>query len=63
MIEHAATCSSGDNTLASSVRAVREVRNAEADDFFVFLISDANIEIYGVTPEVLADALMNDHEV
>jgi hypothetical protein len=63
MIEHAATCSSGDNTLASSVRSVREVKNAEADDYFVFLISDANIEIYGVTPEVLADALMNDKEV
>ena len=63
MIKHASSCRSGDNTLASSIRAVREVRNFEADDYFVFLISDANLEIYGVTPEVLADALMNDAKV
>jgi hypothetical protein len=44
MVEHAAECSSGDNTLAAGSRAVRDIRMEEADDYFVFLISDANLE-------------------
>ena len=51
MIDHAARCRSGDNTLAAGARAVKYVRSEEADDFFVFLISDANLEGYGVSPE------------
>ena len=63
MIDHAASCASGDNTLGAAIRAMRFVRREEADDYFVFLISDANLEIYGVTPEVLADELMKDKSV
>jgi hypothetical protein len=63
MVEHAASCRSGDNTLAAGARAVKHVRSEEADDFFVFLISDANLDGYGVSPEVLAQALTNDPQV
>ena len=38
------------------------MRSEEADDFFV-LISDANLDGYGVSPEVLAQALTNDPQV
>ena len=40
-----------------------EVRAKEADDYFVFLISDANLEGYGVKPETLAQALTADDKV
>jgi von Willebrand factor A domain-containing protein 8 len=63
MVEHSAACSSGDNTLAAGSRAVRDVRTEEADDYFVFLISDANLEGYGVSPEALALALTSDPNV
>ena len=60
MVQHAAECSSGDNTLAAGSRAVRDIRSEEADDYFVFLISDANLEGYGVSAENLALALTSD---
>lgn len=63
MVAHAAVCQSGDNTLAAATRAVRDVRSEEADDFFVFLVSDANLEGYGVTSSSLAAALLADSEV
>ena len=63
MVDHAARCRSGDNTLAAGARAVKHVRSEEADDFFVFLISDANLEGYGVSPETLAHALTSDPKV
>ena len=40
MIDHSSRCSSGDNTLAAGTRAVSYVLKEEADDYFVFLISD-----------------------
>ena len=63
MVKHAAECSSGDNTLAAGSRAIRDVRKEEADDYVVFLVSDANLEGYGVSAENLALALTSDPEV
>eukprot|EP00750_Incisomonas_marina_P002131 INCI12099.1.p1 GENE.INCI12099.1~~INCI12099.1.p1 ORF type:complete len:1134 (+),score=176.80 INCI12099.1:76-3402(+) len=63
MVAHAAVCQSGDNTLAAATRAVRDVRSSEADDYFVFLVSDANLEGYGVTSSSLASALLADSDV
>lgn len=52
MVDHAATARSGDHTLAAAVRAVRDIAprrpggpwaaevKEEADDYFVFLVSD-----------------------
>lgn len=60
MVQHASECSSGDNTLAAGSRAVQAIRKEEADDYFVFLISDANLEGYGVSAENLALALTCD---
>ena len=33
------------------------------DDYFVFLISDANLASYGISPETLAQVLMNDDKI
>ena len=63
MVRHAAECTSGDNTLAAGSRAIRDVKREDADDFFVFLFSDANLEGYGVSAENLALALTSDPSV
>ena len=63
MVQHAGECASGDNTLAAGSRAVRDIKKEDADDYFVFLISDANLEGYGVSAENLALALTSDPSV
>ena len=60
MYEHASFCRSGDNTLASAVKAVEHVKESPADDYMVFLLSDAMLAQYRVTPKNLADALLSD---
>eukprot|EP01062_Namystynia_karyoxenos_P006370 TRINITY_DN1222_c0_g1_i1.p1 TRINITY_DN1222_c0_g1~~TRINITY_DN1222_c0_g1_i1.p1 ORF type:complete len:1879 (+),score=516.05 TRINITY_DN1222_c0_g1_i1:79-5637(+) len=63
MYSHASHCMSGDNTLAATLRAIREVAQDEADDHFVFVVSDANLAQYGVHPTVFAKALQEDPRV
>eukprot|EP00729_Bicosta_minor_P004263 gene4263-23013_t len=40
---HSTLCGSGDNTLSAGARAVDEVTAVQGDDYFVFLLSDANL--------------------
>lgn len=42
---------------------VHNVVGEEGDDYFVFLISDANLSAYGVSPSALAKALLDDSRV
>ncbi|CAK9041109.1 von Willebrand factor A domain-containing protein 8 [Durusdinium trenchii] len=63
MTDHAATARSGDNTLAAGVKAVQEIVKEDADDYFVFLISDANLRGYGISAEDLAMALTGEVKV
>jgi hypothetical protein len=63
MYSHATYCGSGDNTLPAAARAVRAVVDAPADDYFVFLISDANLASYGISPKALAEVLLSDDRV
>ena len=53
----ATNCPSGDHTLAGAEVAIERVLEAEADDYFVFLLSDANLGQYGVSPRALSQAL------
>ena len=48
MHAHSDLCDSGDNTLSSCRYAVREIVQKEADEYAVFLLSDANLEQYGI---------------
>ena len=48
MHAHSDLCDSGDNTLSSCRYAVREIVKKEADEYAVFLLSDANLEQYGI---------------
>jgi hypothetical protein len=61
--EHVSYVKSGDNTLASALAAVQQVTEHPGDDYFVFLLSDAMLEQYNVSPQNLADALLVDPRV
>ena len=63
MIWNASFCESGDHTLAAAAHAIAEVVKAEADDYFVFVLSDANLGGYGITGESLAQVLLADKRV
>jgi hypothetical protein len=43
--------------------AVKEVADVEADDYFVFAVSDANLSRYGIAPDALGKALVKDERV
>jgi hypothetical protein len=46
-----------DSTLRGVERAAKEVLQVDADDYFVFAISDANLQRYGIPAELLVHAL------
>jgi hypothetical protein len=49
--------------LQAGIKAVDLVTAVPADDYFVFLISDANLAAYGVSSAMVADALLSDPRV
>merc|ERR1719174_2640352 len=62
MYAHCGQCGSGDNTIASAERAIKKLAKLEADEHFVFLLSDANLELYGIGPRDLNRLLkLNPH--
>ena len=72
MYIHARSASSGDQSLQAAVEATSKVRGggseggeavADADDYLVFLLSDANLGRYNVSPQSLCAALQSDEEV
>ncbi|KAK3250339.1 hypothetical protein CYMTET_40279 [Cymbomonas tetramitiformis] len=63
MIANAQYCVSGDHTLAAAARSIQAVTGAPADDYFTFLVSDANLSFYGVTPSELARVMSQDPRV
>lgn len=54
---------SGDSTVEAIRAAVREVATEEADDHFVFAVSDANWKRYGIHPRDITEALMGNAKV
>ena len=63
MADHASFARSGDNTLSAGIRAMTEIVKEQADDYFVFLVSDANLRGYGISPQDLATALTSDRRI
>lgn len=57
--DHASMCQTGDNTINAGVLALKRVTAEPADDYFVFLISDANT----IEPSALAQAMGSDPRV
>jgi hypothetical protein len=63
MWAHSQYCYSGDCTLEATELAISNVLAEEADDRFVFLLSDANLRRYGIQPEELGQVLTMDKRV
>ena len=63
MYWNAMFCASGDNTLAATDHAIKEVIKEEGDDYFVFVVSDANLTTYGISSESLGKVLLSDKRV
>jgi hypothetical protein len=63
MSAHANYCLSGDNTLSAASTAIKDVVKEEGDDYFVIVISDANIQQYNITPTAISKTLKSDDRV
>uniref|UniRef100_A0A8D0GNE8 VWFA domain-containing protein n=1 Tax=Sphenodon punctatus TaxID=8508 RepID=A0A8D0GNE8_SPHPU len=63
MHAHSQFCMSGDHTLEGTEHAVREIAKEEADEYFVVVLSDANLERYGIPPSRFAQALTINPQV
>ncbi|CAG8454960.1 7144_t:CDS:10 [Dentiscutata heterogama] len=63
MHAHSQFCLSGDNTLSAVTHAIKDITKEIADDYFVIVLSDANIQQYKINPEDIAKALKEDERV
>ena len=64
MMAHSQYCWSGDNTLRAANRAVDEITKGDkADDYFVIVLSDANLRRYAIDPTDLANIVNKNPEV
>ncbi|XP_053732319.1 von Willebrand factor A domain-containing protein 8 [Synchiropus splendidus] len=63
MHAHSQFCMSGDFTLEGTEHSIKELGREEADEHFVVVLSDANLERYGIRPEHFAQVLTSDPQV
>lgn len=63
MHAHAQFCMSGDHTLEGTEHAIREIAKEDADEYFVIVLSDANLERYGIEPSKFAQVLTTNSQV
>ncbi|KAI9317743.1 AAA domain-containing protein [Dichotomocladium elegans] len=63
MRAHSQYCLSGDNTLGAAAHSIKEIVKEEADDYFVAILSDANIQQYSIHPNDIARVLKSDDRV
>eukprot|EP01119_Soliformovum_irregulare_P011942 TRINITY_DN3062_c0_g1_i3.p1 TRINITY_DN3062_c0_g1~~TRINITY_DN3062_c0_g1_i3.p1 ORF type:complete len:1359 (+),score=391.60 TRINITY_DN3062_c0_g1_i3:331-4077(+) len=63
MVAHTMYCSSGDYTLEATSQAIDDVAEMEGDQHFVFTLSDANLERYGISPKRLGSILSKKENV
>lgn len=63
MVAHSQYCMSGDHTVEAIDKAVQLAVDQEGDDYYVFVVSDANLERYGINPRRLGRQLITDPRV
>merc|ERR1712039_547667 len=63
MAAHAQYCHKGDHTLEATDIAIKDVVKVPADEYFVFIVSDADLARYGITPESWNKILMQNQNV
>lgn len=57
MHAHSQYCWTGDNTLQATQLAVESLAKEDCDEAIVVVLSDANLQRYGIPPSKLANAL------
>lgn len=63
MHAHSQFCMSGDHTLEGTKHAIKEIVKEEADEYFVIVLSDANLSRYGIHPAKFAQILTSEPQV
>ncbi|KAI9908417.1 hypothetical protein PsorP6_004490 [Peronosclerospora sorghi] len=63
MVAHSQFCRQGDHTVEAVERGVQRVAALEGAERFVFVVSDANLERYGIEPRYLGRKLVADPDV
>ncbi|XP_021936474.1 von Willebrand factor A domain-containing protein 8 isoform X2 [Zootermopsis nevadensis] len=63
MHAHSQYCMSGDNTLEATQYAIASLSQEDCDEAIVVILSDANLERYGIPPESLARAMNSNPRV
>lgn len=63
MHAHAQFCISGDHTLRASKAAISSLAQEDCDEAIVVILSDANLERYGIPPKRFAMALTEEPKV
>jgi len=63
MVSHSQYCWPGDQTLDATKKAIQSVVEVEADAHYVFTISDANFDRYGIDPRSLGSILTSNEQV
>ncbi|CAG9859748.1 unnamed protein product [Phyllotreta striolata] len=63
MHAHSQFCWSGDNTLESTKWAIDSIKTEDYDEAIVIVLSDANLQRYGIPPSELAKAMSSRPDV
>lgn len=63
MAAHAQYSHSGDHTLQATDRAIKDVLHKAGDEYYVFVVSDADLGRYGISPSSWNKILMQDKRV
>ncbi len=63
MHAHAQFCMSGDNTLEATKFAIEDITNKDGDEYFVIVLSDANLDRYAISPSRFSQILTSDEQV
>ncbi|XP_015436768.1 PREDICTED: von Willebrand factor A domain-containing protein 8 [Dufourea novaeangliae] len=63
MYAHSQFCISGDNTLEATQYSIASLAKEDSDEAIVVVLSDANLERYGIRPESFAKVLMSNPDV
>eukprot|EP01135_Chromosphaera_perkinsii_P009987 Nk52_evm22s1992 gene=Nk52_evmTU22s1992 len=60
---HSQFCMSGDHTLPAIKRAIKDISAKKSDERIVIVLSDANLDIYGIPPSAMGKAMKSDENV
>lgn len=63
MHAHSQFCMSGDNTLEATQHAIASLAKEDSDESIVVVLSDANLDRYGISPERFARLLTSNANV